>query len=169
MSEFANYLNLPEFRIISIEENDNDVLFNVEPINPDTSCPQCGSFNTVSYGNYDRFVRDLNNYDNRVGIRIMSSRHKCKDCNYYFVENYESIESQRRITKRLNEKIKTDALTRKFTSIANDYGLTVPTVKSIFMDYVKEEDSKRILCAPRVLGIDEAHIRSSNYSWKQKE
>ncbi len=162
MSGFVNQLNLPEFKIISIEENGDDVLFNVEPINPNTNCPECGSSDTVLYGSYNRFVRDLNSFEKRVAIRIFSSKHKCKNCGHHFVEEYKSIESQRRITKRLKEKIRKDALHRKFTSIANEYGITVPTVKSIFIDYVKEEDAKRILLAPKVLGIDEAHIKKSS-------
>ena len=152
---------MPEFKIVSTEENGNDIVYNVEPIAPNTDCPDCGSTNTVSNGSYNRFVRDLNCFDKHVGIRILGTKHKCKDCGHVFVEEYESIENNRRITVRLKEKIRADAAKHKFSAIAEDYCITNQTVKNIFIEYVSELDTARVIKAPRVLGIDEAHIKNS--------
>ena len=70
-------LNLDEFEVISLEENDNgDYLFNVKPKTPSQVCPECGSISVVNNGTYNRLARDLNCYEHKVGINIMGNRHK---------------------------------------------------------------------------------------------
>ena len=50
---------------------------------------------------------------------------------------------------------------KPFLQIAEEYGLTMPTVKRIFMDYVATEEAKRVLYSPKVIGIDEAHLNKT--------
>ena len=39
-----NQLNLPEFRVLKVEENEQkDLKFTVEAIKPIVSCPECGN------------------------------------------------------------------------------------------------------------------------------
>lgn len=151
-------LNLEEFEVISCEQQNEDYLFNVRPLNPTTICPSCGSVSSVNNGTYNRFVRDLNYFEYKVGIHILGNRHKCKDCGVTFVDMFDCIETNAKITIRLRDKIRQDAMRRPFLQIANDYGLTVQTIKRVFMNFVAEEEEKRVLYSPEILGIDEAHL-----------
>ena len=36
-----NQLNLPEFKVIEVQENDYDILFTVEAVEPPKCCPEC--------------------------------------------------------------------------------------------------------------------------------
>ena len=162
MATSTSPLGLPEFKVISIEENNDDILYNVEPIKEKIVCPECGSTNTVSNGTYIRYVRDLNFYNKRVGIKIFSSKHYCKDCSHHYVEQFDSIESKRRITIRLKERIEKDALRKTFSSIAEDYSISHQTVINVFDDFVNNLDKSRVLLAPEILGIDEAHIKNKS-------
>lgn len=155
-------LNLDEFEVISLEENDNgDYLFNVKPKTPSQVCPECGSISVVNNGTYNRLARDLNCYEHKVGINIMGNRHKCRDCGITFCDTYKSIETNAKVTVRLKTKICELATKRPFLQIAEEYGITMPTVKRIFMEYVEVEEKKRVLYSPTVLGIDEAHLNKT--------
>lgn len=154
-------LNLDEFEVISLEEDNNDYLFNVKPKTPTTVCPECGSIATVNNGTYNRYARDLNCYEHRVAINIMGNRHKCRDCGITFCDIYKSVETNAKTTVRLRNKICELAMKKPFLQIAEEYGLTMPTVKRIFMDYVAAEEAKRVLYSPKVIGIDEAHLNKT--------
>jgi len=159
MASAGNVLNLDEFEVISRDEDDGgNYIFNVRPIVSTTICTNCESSNTVNNGSYNRMVRDLNYFEHKTAIHIMGNRHKCRDCGVTFVDTFESIESNAKITIRLRDRIRQDAMRRPFLQIADEFGITVQTVKRVFMNYVAEEEERRVLYPPEVIGIDEVHL-----------
>ena len=154
-------LNLSEFKTLNTEIIENDCIFEVVPIEPQKECPECLSSNIVKNGSYDRFIRDLDYFEYSVGIRLYDNRYLCRDCGKHFVPDYVSIAPKSRLTERLIEKIQQQSLKMPFLRIANEYKVSVPTIKNIFNRYADELESKRVIRAPRVLGIDEAHLNKN--------
>lgn len=153
-----NQLNLPEFKVIEIHENDNDLLFSVEAIEPPLCCPGCGSVAYYKHGKTERFARDLSMYGKRVGINIIGHRYRCRDCNTAFSEKYSSIDERDKITYRLRDYIKAQSLKRPFANIADEFSISPTSVKRIFDEYVSENEPFMVFKSPRVLGIDEVHL-----------
>ena len=156
-------LNLDEFEVVSLEENDSgDYLFNVRPKTPAAVCPECGSADVVNNGAYNRLARDVSCRGHKVSINIMGNRHKCRDCGTTFCDAYKSVEANAKITVRLKDRICESAVREPFLRIAEEQGITMPTVKRIFMDHVRAEEEKRVLYSPPVLGIGETALNKHN-------
>lgn len=164
-----NELDLMEFTIIDKKSNEHDYLFTVECNHPPFDCSHCltpyvgdneGKY--YIHGNRERFVRDLNMLDKRVGINIIQKRFKCLLCGKTFWEQYNSINSRDKMTIRLREKLKELSLKEPFLQIAEEYGLSSNTVKRAFDEYVAEKEHERqgLILTPKILGLDEAHLNS---------
>ena len=154
-----NQLNLPEFRVLKVEENEQkDLKFTVEAIKPIVSCPECGNEDCYKHAPMERFVRDLNMFNQRVGIVVKGNRYKCKQCGKTFTEKFYSIDDRDKITIRLKEHIKELSLKEPFKKIGDIYTISPTTVKRIFNEYVEEQERAMIFETPRVLGIDEVHL-----------
>jgi transposase len=153
-----NALNLPEFKVIGTQENDNDILFTVEAKKPPYCCPECGSTSIYKHGKTERFVRDLSTFGKRVGINIIGHRYKCQDCPTTFSESYNSIDDRDKVTRRLYDYIQLQSLKRPFSHIAEEYSISPTTVKRIFNEYVEQNEHLMAFKAPRVFGIDEVHL-----------
>lgn len=151
-------IGLPELKIIkrSINE-DNDCIYTAEPKNAPTMCIKCGSEHFIKYRRYNRKIRDLNERNHRVGIVIKGHRYQCKDCGATFSEQYDCITSEQ-LTKRLKDKILSECFNRTFKEIAEEYGISRPSVKRVFDEYIGEINASYKPYAPQVLGIDEVHL-----------
>ncbi len=55
----ANILNLPCYKVRSIQENEHDYHIDVETQEAPTSCPHCQSDNLVGFGRREQMVKDL--------------------------------------------------------------------------------------------------------------
>lgn len=154
-----NQLNLSEFRVLEVQENEQgDLKFIVEAVEPRAICPECYDTNFYKHGTTERFVRDLNMFNQRVGIVVKGNRYKCRECGKTFTERYYSFDDRDKITNRLREHIKKASLKEPFASIANEFALSPPTVKRIFNEYVAEQEDTMTFYTPRILGIDEVHL-----------
>jgi len=154
----VNQLNLPEFKVIGVQSNDNDLLFTVEATEPPIACYECGSISYYKHGKADRFVRDLSAFGKRVGITVQGHRYKCRDCGATFSEVYESIDERDKMTNRLREHIKKQSLKQPFANIADEYSISPTTVKRLFNEYVEEHERYMTFKTPKILGIDEVHL-----------
>lgn len=153
-----NLLNLPEFKVIGTQENDNDILFTVKTKKPPYCCPECGSISIYKHGKTERFVRDLNMFGKRVGINILGHRYKCQDCSTTFSESYKSTDDRDKITNRLRQYIQEQSLKKPFANIADEFSISPTTVKRIFTEFVKEQERQMVFKTPKILGIDEVHL-----------
>lgn len=154
-------IGLPEFEITKRTTNeDNDYIYYAEVKALPSECPECGSSHIVKHKKHDRMVRDLNEYEHHVGIIIHGHRYQCKDCGNTFGEDLKCVDKSGRLTKRLISKIKLECFDKTFKMIADEYGISQPSVKRLFEDYVDELSKSLTLDSPQVLGIDEVHLHS---------
>lgn len=82
-----NILNLPEFEVLDIIQDDHDMTVIVRPVKEPVACPECGGVEYYKHGKSKRFVRDLNSFGKRVGIEIHTHRYKCRYCGTTFSWN----------------------------------------------------------------------------------
>ena len=122
-------------------------------------CTQCYSENIISYGfGEERRIHDISIGVNSIDIILRTQRYHCKACGKTFRRPYNFVDENKWITKRLRDNIRQKTLSQPFKQVAEEFGVTIPTISEIFKGYGAELDKKRKLVAPRVLGIDENHI-----------
>lgn len=161
-------LNIPEFNVIQQEQNEHFYRFTVECKEPPYMCTSCGWINRSDEDAPDtafrphqvkeRTVSDIAMHGKAVRIVIRHRRYKCPACSGTFYEWLNSVERNDKVTKRLKEHIQLLSLKRPFTNVADEYGLSHTSVKRYFEEFVVEKDDDKYIQAPRVLGIDEAHL-----------
>lgn len=167
-------LNLPEFNVIKQEQNEHFYRFTVEKKEPPYMCMQCGCVQLIHEGDSigdnvefklhqvkERTVSDISMHGKAVRIVVRHRRFKCSACGGTFYEYLDSIERNGKVTIRLVDHIKRLTLKRPFTHIAEEYGISHTSVRRYFQEYVAEQEKDRYLVAPKVLGIDEAHLNKT--------
>ncbi len=77
-----NLLNLPNFKILNMQESEDDYRFLVETTSPSPSfCPKCGTVaNLYKHGKKQQLFFDLPMHAKRVGIYVKRQRYKCREC-----------------------------------------------------------------------------------------
>lgn len=161
MTTRVNVLNLSPFNVIKVEESEHDYIFTVEPKNKPLGCEKCWRSDASQihkHGSRERIIRDINYQGKRVGIKIDHQRYKCTVCGQTFYQNLDMVEVDEKMTFRLREYIKEEAIRRPFSQIADELGISHTTVRNLFKEYVESNEEDRVITAPRVLGIDEAHL-----------
>ncbi|HUW63489.1 MAG TPA: amidohydrolase family protein [Spirochaetia bacterium] len=157
-----NLLNLSNFVVLNVAENEDDYCVTVETASPSSCCPHCGvvlSDNLMTrFGRKAQIFMDLPMHAKRVGVKVVSQRYRCNQCMTTFFEVLPDIDDKRMATKRLVAYIEKESLCRPFTSIAHDVGVNEKTVRNIFRDYVNRLEKTIRFETPTWLGIDEIHI-----------
>lgn len=97
----------------------------------------------------------------RVKLVIKQRRYKCPVCGGTFYELLNNVAPNAKITTRLYKSIQLQGLDGRFTEIAERYGISNMTVRRAVDDFIEGNDKKRMLIAPRVIGIDEAHLNKA--------
>ena len=153
-------LNLPNFNIVQVAENEHDFQIRVETNSPPLACPHCGCVaNLYKHDNREQLSMDLPIHGKRVGLLVKRQRYRCRDCNQTFWERLEhTIDEKRDCTKRLLSYIEQQSLKRTFVSISEDVGLNEKTIRNIFRDYINRLEKTLRFETPTWLGIDEIHI-----------
>ncbi len=75
----TNILNLPDYRIVRVEENDNDYHITAEISNAPTVCMACGSERLIGHGRNEQVIRDIPTHGKRVAIYVDTRRWRCQD------------------------------------------------------------------------------------------
>lgn len=153
-----NILGLNEFRVIEKREDNHSILFMVEPVHYFPVCPDCGSKIVNKHGKITRHARDANYFNKLCELEIVSDRYKCGSCGKTFMPIYNAVDENAKVTNRLKDKIKKETLKKPFKQLADEYSLSVPTVKRFFGEYVSDLEETRVIKTPIVIGIDEAHL-----------
>ena len=171
-------LELPEFKVLHIDINDEYRIYEVEPVDKPFACSSCMYADDVigyvgKFKPYDARVRevmDVNDIDGRkVVIRIHLHRYLCPLCHKVFTPNFEAICRKDRVTRRLWKRMGREVLLEKnsFYSVGRRYGVSPTTVNRAFKEHVAELDRDRTLKAPTILGIDEVYVRTEDSKKKQ--
>lgn len=153
-----NILNLNAYEIVNFKETEHDYHIYAKTKVPSSMCPHCGANTAVGHGSDDITVKDLPIHGKRVGVYISVRRYKCRSCGKTFIESLPNINSKRQMTDRLVKHVGDQALSRTFTSLADEIGVAEGTVRNIFRDYVNVLEKTVRFEIPQWMGIDEIHI-----------
>jgi transposase len=154
----ANILNLPQYRVLRVEETEHDYHITAEPVDVISVCPHCQSDHLTSWGTRDQVFKDLPMHGKRVGIYIDTKRLRCQACGKTFSQALPLLAEGRMMTKRLVKWIGQQSLKRTFTSLADETGVVEGTIRNIFRDYINELEQTVRFETPKWMGIDEIHI-----------
>lgn len=152
LSEF-----IPSKVLISVD--DVCLKYVVESRRKPTLCAKCGAEGHLNvHSSKTRLIHDLPLSGKQVVLEVKVRRYICSACGQTFVESFDSIDNGQ-LTKRLRDEIVQRVLRREtFTKIANDYSISDKTVRREFDKWAAEHSYLLQYDAPRILGLDEAHI-----------
>lgn len=154
----ANILNLSSYTVSQITEDEHDYHIATTVTRQPLKCSHCQSENIRGFGRREQLVKDLPMHGKRVGVYVDTRRYQCQSCNKTFYEPLPDVDEKRKMTKRLVAWIGKQAITRTFTSIADEVGIVEGTVRSIFRDYINELEKTVRFEIPQWMGIDEIHL-----------
>jgi transposase len=156
----VNFLNLPCWEIIQVEESEEHYIVLARPRYTLTACPTCGSSSIIGHGTDAQMVRDLPAQGKQVCLQIKRRRFLCKVCRKTCFEPLPDVEEGHQMTGRLVRFIERRALSTKrtFASIAEDIGIDPGTVRRLCLDQIARLDHSVQFDTPEVLGIDELHV-----------
>ena len=151
-------LNLSSYRVLRVEDADEDYQIKAETLSPPDRCIHCGSGPLVGFGRREQWIRDLPIHGKRVEIAIDTRRFRCKSCGRTFYEPLPAVDDRRLMTTRLKTWLEKKSLRHPFSQLAEETGVGALTIRKVFDDYVQDlKDSFRFE-TPEVLGIDEVHL-----------
>lgn len=154
----ANILNLPQYRILRVEETGYDLHVTAEPTADTSSCPHCHCAHLTSWGTRKQVFKDLPRHDKRVSIHIDTRRFRCQACGKTFSQSLPMLAENRMMTDRLARWIGQQALKRTFVGIAEETGLVEGTIRNVFRDYVAALEQSAGYETPVWMGISEIHM-----------
>lgn len=150
----ANILNLPQYRVLRVEETDHDYHVTAEPVDVASICQHCQSDRLISWGTREQVFKDLPMHGKRVGIYIDTKRLRCQACGKTFSQALPVLAENRMMTDRLVKWIGQQSLKRTFTSLADETGVVEGTIRNIFRDYINELEQTVRFETPKWMGID---------------
>lgn len=160
-------LNLPEFKVIKREENEYYYKFTIIAKERPFVCTQClwdespimGDTRKFSiHSSKERQLFDVPIHGKPVVLILKHNRYKCPCCNKTFYQPFHAIERNDKVTLRLKHYIQQQSLRKPFLEVGYDCGLSHTSVRKYFKEEIARLDVERNIKAPRVLGIDEAHL-----------
>jgi hypothetical protein len=70
----ANFLNLPDYVVVSMDQDEHDYHIKADVIPGTESCQHCGAYSVVGFGRREQMIRDLPMHGKRVGIYVNTWR-----------------------------------------------------------------------------------------------
>jgi transposase len=156
-----NILNLPDWEILDVKENQGDYLITARYIPGPAACPVCKRkmARLQLFGTKQRRIIDLPIHAKHVGILVRYQRYRCKECGHTFMQALPDVHEERDMTRRLLAYIEQETLRRTFVNVADDVGMGESSIRSIFRDYADRlEKTFKSNVTPRWLGLDEIKI-----------
>ena len=166
---FSNLLGIDgliikDFKDDKDENNKNFFIFDVELANKRRpACPKCHSLNVYSDGPRIRTIQDLPIHGKKVIFNVTIKKYNCQDCNCNYSDDISFFaDDKANISNRLREALARESATGTFATTANKYDVSSTTCKMAFNIWGKLQDEKKekVIKAPEVLGIDEAHLEN---------
>jgi transposase len=160
----ANILNLPQWRVLAVEEADTgEYVIRAEYLEPPLVCTRCGvEVPKVYVHQYDEQVfNDLPHHGKRTALLVKRKRYKCRECQQVFLQELPHMHEHHRATKRLVEWVGNEAMRHTFAHVARLSGFDERTVRRIFEAHIEALDRSVQFETPEWLGIDEVHLLKS--------
>ncbi len=152
-------LNLPSLKVVRADTlEDLDYHFYCIPTDEPKCCRKCESPDLYNHGYKGYLYVDTPIHGRRVGILLSRQRYKCRSCGVTFFQSCDDVSERHRATRRLVTYVENCGLSRTFTSIADEIGLTEGTVRNIVGHYIAKLEQKFSFEPPEILGIDEVHL-----------
>jgi len=151
----ANILNLPQYRVVRVQESEHDYHVTTEPVEVTRACPHCQAEHLHSWGTREQVFKDLPMHGKRVGIYIDTKRFRCQACSKTFSQALPMLAENRMMTERLMQWIGKQSLKRTFTSLAEETGVVEGTIRNIFHDCIGALEKTVRFETPVWMGIDE--------------
>ena len=158
MGSSPNFLDLPSYRVLQVEDIDGDYQIKAETISPPEQCVHCDSASLVGFGRRENWIRDLPIHGKRVGISVDTRRFRCKTCGKTFYEPLPEVDPKRSMTVRLKTWLEQKSLRHPFTHLSEETGVGNSTIRMVFDDYADHLRDNLRFETPEVLGIDEIHL-----------
>lgn len=154
-------LDLPSLDIVKVHRNELDICIEAETHTDPLTCRRCNyMFATLHrHGTRAQHFFDLPVHGKRVSLKIYRKRYKCTDCHATFEELLEDMHTEHRMTKRLVEWVIQEVPHKTFAELRRMTGVVEGTLRRIYRDHVTLLRNKMHIDTPRVLGIDEIHLR----------
>lgn len=157
-----NLDDLKETAAYKLKGSDDYMLIECEPTTVKTHCPVChmNALTKNGHSSYPRLVHDVNVGLMQVDLSISVPRYECQRCGASITHEFDDVVPGKQFTKRLYQQIKVDSFNRKFTDVAQDFGISDTKVADIFDEYTAELEKKRgVVMAPKKhLALDEKHV-----------
>ena len=160
-------LGLENLDVVDFKANEHDYAIKVQTKKcTNITCPnmECGSMNFVKNGTKkNQFFWDIPISGKRVCLIIDRQKYKCKECGNTWLEELYEVDDDRKMTIRLINYIEMQSIykNRTFTSLADEIGVTEPTIKNVFNDIVRAFERQFNPKTPEWLGMDEIQLLGS--------
>jgi transposase len=163
----TDILNLPNWKVLSTEENANSFYITAEIEYEPRACPHCGVINPKlqHFGKREQEIPDLPIRFKKTVIKAITQRYRCLDCGRTFYEALPHVDEKRQATCRLIDHIRLASIEKPFTDLQNEVMVDDKTIRNIFDDYVEWLEETVQFDTPVWLGIDELQLyrRTSAY------
>lgn len=154
-----NMLKWPDWEVSGYKDIRDECEITAKYPNHPDYCIKCGVIGGVlKNGTKRQLFRDLPAFGKKTVIAVSRQRYICTSCSGSFVQPLPEIDERGTMTKRLVSYIGQQAVSKPFLHIAHEVGVDEKTVRNIFRRQAKIV-SQCPLPTPRILGIDEVHIR----------
>ena len=158
----TDILDLPGWRVISSEQDQDTYTIEAEYETPLEACTKCGVIGRLyRHGTKPVTYRDAPIRGCHVQILARVQRYRCRDCGGTSLQALGGIRHDRRMTERCIAYIEGQAIRDSWTRIAEHVGCDEKTVRNVaqaFIDRFKAEYRPQM---PEWLGIDETKLAGS--------
>lgn len=158
-----NFLNLPHWEVSTVTQNDNDYRVEATYTPLPERCPYCPADlftgnKLYRHGTMPQEVMDIPSHGKRVGIALTRVRLRCQDCKKTFLQPVPDLDEKGTMTRRLVRYIEKQSLKETFSSVSEEVGLVVNTIRNVFLEHVQHLDETTHFETPERLGIDEVFL-----------
>lgn len=154
----TDILNLPNLRVLRVDDRGNHYRIDSENIAELRTCPHCGHDDFYRHGWQAQTYMDTPIHGKQVVVQLNRRRLRCRECGKTSFEPLPDIDNKRQATRRLVTYIEQRCLTETFMALAREVGVDNKTIRNIFDDLVARKKKEHPFQTPEVLGIDELKI-----------
>jgi len=155
-------LNLPPWNVLQVQEEARCYSMTAEASGCASACPWCSTLLLpYRFGTREFTFTDLPMHGKQVQVKALRQRFRCRACRHTWLSGLPGVDEHHAVTERLIQYVERETLSlssRTFVSLARELGLAESSVRNLFDACVKKREQKRMLRAPRILGIDELHL-----------
>jgi transposase len=147
-------LNIQGIKVVQMSQLPGiGIVLQVESINRESHCHECGTKSNRLHQNHRYVVKDLSWGEKPVFLEINRRQFKCKKCGKPFSEKLDFVNNRRTYTKRLADTIIKSVFSSDIHSVAKQGVVTTEEIERMLSDAARELSSKP--SGLKKLGIDE--------------